>query len=135
DIQHLLIDVTPDFHQRTVAARVTLRFKPIAQPLPELRLDGVDLRVSAVTASEKLMGWQCTTDKVVLTFETPVPAGREVTATIEYSAAPKEGLYFRTPEMGYKPEDSHLFSQGEAIQARHWYPCFDAPNSKFSTEV
>jgi aminopeptidase N len=37
--------------------------------------------------------------------------------------------------MGYKEGDSHLFSQGEAIEARHWYPCFDAPNAKLTSEV
>jgi aminopeptidase N len=55
--------------------------------------------------------------------------------TIAYRAQPTQGIYFRTPEMGYKEGDTHLFSQGEAIEARHWYPCFDAPNAKFTSEV
>jgi aminopeptidase N len=37
--------------------------------------------------------------------------------------------------MGYKEGDTHLFTQGEAIEARHWYPCFDAPNEKFTSEI
>src|SRR5581483_8292195 len=38
-------------------------------------------------------------------------------------------------ELGYDPRDEALFSQGEAIEARRWYPCFDAPNEKFTSEV
>lgn len=53
DILHFALDVTPDFKQRTVSGSATLKFKPIAQPLAELRLDGIDLEVSAVTSSEK----------------------------------------------------------------------------------
>jgi aminopeptidase N len=135
DILHLLIDVTPDFRRRTIAGKVTLQFKPIAKALPELKLDGVNLRVQAVSASEKIQGWQASLDKVTVTFVQPAPPDKEVSVTIEYSAEPREGLYFRTPEMGYQKEDMHLFTQGEAIHARHWYPCFDAPNERFTSEI
>lgn len=135
DILHLKLDVTPDFKERSVAGTVTLRFKPIAKPLAELRLDGVDLRVSEVTSSEKVLGWQATDKEVVLTFDAPVPADKETTVSVTYSAVPKHGLYFRTPEMGYKPEDMHVWTQGEPLEARHWFPCFDAPNEKFTSEV
>ena len=48
DILHLIIDVTPDFKDRTVAGKATLRFAPIAKPFGELRLDAVDLAVSSI---------------------------------------------------------------------------------------
>jgi aminopeptidase N len=37
--------------------------------------------------------------------------------------------------MGYKPGETHVFTQGEAIEARHWYPCYDSPNEKFTSEI
>src|SRR6266567_222710 len=48
DILHLALDVTPDFKQRSVSGKTTLRFKPVAKPFQELRLDGIDLEVSSV---------------------------------------------------------------------------------------
>ncbi|HYV26084.1 MAG TPA: M1 family aminopeptidase [Candidatus Eisenbacteria bacterium] len=135
DILHLALDVTPDFKQRTVAGTATLRFKPIASALDELRLDGIDLQVSSITATEKTQGYQVTDKEVVISFEKPIPAGQEVSVTVVYRAQPSKGLYFRTAEMGYKPEDEHCFTQGEAIEARHWYPSYDSPNEKFTSEV
>lgn len=135
DILHLAIDVTPDFKERSVDAQVTVRFKPIAKSLSELRLDAVDLTVSSVNASEKLSGWHASDKHVTAVFDPPIPADKEATVNIRYSATPKKGLYFRTPEMGYKPEDTHLWTQGEPIEARHWYPSFDAPNEKFTSEI
>ena len=38
--------------------------------------------------------------------------------TVRYTATPRRGLYFRTPELGYPAEDMHLFTQGEAVQSR-----------------
>ncbi|MEY2407968.1 MAG: aminopeptidase [Verrucomicrobiota bacterium] len=135
DIVHLILDVTPDFKAQTVSGKVTIRFKPIAKPLEELRLDGIELSVRDVSCTAKLLGWQATDKNVILTFAEPLPADQEASVTIQYSAVPKHGLYFRTPDMGYKPEDMHVWSQGEPNEARHWFPCFDAPNEKSTSEV
>jgi aminopeptidase N len=135
DIQHLTLDVTPDFKARTISGTATLRFKPIAKALAELTLDGIDLRVSNVTSTEKILGWQATDKNIIITFEPPILADKEASVTIAYSATPEKGLYFRTPEMGYQPGDTHLWTQGEPLEARHWFPSFDAPNEKFTTEV
>lgn len=134
-VLNLAIDVTPDFTNRTVSARTTIKFKPIATPLAELSLDAVRLRVSSVTSSEALLDHQTTDANFIVTFKDPIPADREAWVTIEHTAEPTQGLYFRTPEMGYKPGDTHLFTQGESIEARHWYPCPDAPNQKFTSEI
>ena len=37
--------------------------------------------------------------------------------------------------MGYLPEDTHLWTQGETHEARHWFPSFDYPNERFTSEV
>ena len=135
DLLHLVIDVTPDFKQRSISGQATITFKPIGQPLDELRLNGIDLQVSSVVSSSKLKGYQSTADEVVLTFEKPLPPGVEQKVTIVYTATPGEGLYFRTPEQGYKKGETHLYSQGETIFARHWFPVLDSPNEKLTTEV
>ena len=133
DILHLALDVTPDFKARTVAGTATVSFKPIATPLEELRLDAVELRVASVTSSEKLAAHQVTDREIVFTFAPPIPVGKEARVTVKYSAEPRKGLYFRTPEMGY-PE-THLWTQGEPSEARHWFPSFDHPVEKFTSEM
>jgi aminopeptidase N len=135
DILHLALDVTPDFARRTVAGTATLRFKPIAQPLEQLRLDAVNLSIDAVESEAGIRTYHVAARELIITFATPIPEDREAEVTIRYWTQPEQGLYFRTPELGYRAEDTHLFTQGEAIHARHWYPCFDEPNEKFTSEV
>ncbi len=134
-MEHLVLDITPDFKARNLEGKATLTFRPLLPPVTEVKLDAVDLDVHSLTASEKLAGYQVTTDAIVVTFEAPLPTNKETTVTVSYKAEPKLGIYFRTPEMGYKPGDTHLFSQGEEIEARQWYPGFDAPNGKFTSEM
>lgn len=135
DVLHLALDVTPDFTNRTVEGKAVWTFKPIANPTEQISLDAVELDIHDVTSSEKIAAWQNTDEKLTITFASPIPAGHEASVTITWHAQPKLGLYFRTPEMGYKPGDTHLFTQGEEIEARHWYPSFDFPNTKFTSEV
>ncbi len=135
DILHITIDVTPDFKNRTIAGTTTIKFAPISKPLTEFRLDAADLDVSSVTSNAKIEGYTATDKAITITFEPAVPVGAEATVTIIYEAEPKQGLYFRTPEMGYPEQDTHLFTQGESHTAPHWYPNYDYPNERSSSEV
>jgi aminopeptidase N len=135
EIVHLALDVTPDFEKRTVRGEITFTFKPIGKPLDELRLDGVDLTVHGVECTAKLAGHQVTDKEIVVTFAEPLAPGRETRLTIRYSAQPIKGLYFRVPSNGYRAEDAHIWSQGETTEAPHWFPCYDYPNSKFTSEI
>ena len=132
---HMSLDLTPDFKQRTVSGIVSYTFKPIAKPLAELELNAAEMTIASVESSERIQAWQATADQLIITFVEPVPADKEARVSIHYSAQPEQGLYFRTPELGYKPGDEHLFTQGEATDNRYWFPCPDAPNEKYTTEI
>ena len=134
DLLNLALDVTPDFENGRTPRK---RFSPSSR-LPSLcRSCGWTRSICRWNPSlpPSAAGYQVTDKQLIVTFAEPIPFGKEASVTIRYSAEPSRGLYFRTPEMGYKAGDTHLFTQGEAIEARHWYPCFDAPNEKFTSEI
>lgn len=135
DVQHIKLDVTPDFAHESVAGTATLKFAPIAKPLQSLRLDGINLRVKDVRSSHKVRDWSAGSEDVTIVFDEPIPVDEEAFVEIDYSAEPIEGLYFRTEAMGLKPGDVHCWTQGETHEARHWIPCFDYPNERATTEV
>ncbi|HNQ87047.1 MAG TPA: M1 family aminopeptidase [Verrucomicrobiota bacterium] len=135
DILHLNLDVTPDFKQRSVRGTAILTFRPVQSPLDRLDLDAEALEIDEVTATWAVSDWQNTGHQLNVTFATPLPQDQETRLTVRYRATPKSGLYFRTPDQGYREGETHLFTQGESIEARHWYPGFDAPNEKFTSEI
>ena len=135
DFEHLALDITPDFRQRTIAGDVTLRFRVLQRPVSTLRLDAVDLRITNVTASVAVADWEVTDDAVLIYFNPPLPPASDGWLRLRYTAQPSQGLYFRTPEMGYPPEDEHLWTQGQSTTSRNWFPAFDWPNDKLTSEV
>ncbi len=135
DITWVTIDVTPDFEERTIRGVTTIRFAPISRLLTELKLDAIDLNVASVVSDARIAGYTTTDKSIAITFRPPLLPGEEHSVTIVYDAEPRQGLYFRTPAMGYPPTDVHLFTQGESHDAPHWFPNFDYPNERFSSEV
>jgi aminopeptidase N len=54
---------------------------------------------------------------------------------ISYTAEPKTGLHFRTPNMGYPEAEAHFFTQGETHYHPHWFPSYDYPNERATSEI
>lgn len=135
DLRHITIDVTPDFAAQTLRATTTLSFAPIAKPTRVVELSAVRLRVEEVSSSHTLAEHSSTDERLTLLFEDPIPAGEVVEVSITYHCEPKRGLYFRTAAMGYPEGEDHLWTQGETHEAPHWFPCFDYPNERSTTEV
>lgn len=135
DVLDLALDVTPDFKNRRVSGTATITFQTMLQPVGQLRLDAYDLEVSKITSGPKIESWENTDRALLIHFEKPIPPMRKGKISITYEAEPVKGLYFRTPELGYKKSDMHIWTQGETIEARHWFPCFDAPNEFFTSSI
>ena len=135
DVLHLKLEVTPDFDKRTVSGTSELRFSPIAKAVRVLALDAVDLTIESVESTHELEGHSVEDTKLVLTFKKPIKPSEEAVVTVTYSAQPDTGLYFRTPEMGYPETDVQCWSQGEPEAHRNWFPSYDSPNERFSTEM
>lgn len=136
DVRHIALDITPDFAKRTFSATATIIAQPISKSVKVLALDAVNLQIKKVSCPQfNIEDTVSTRDDLKIVFADAIPIGREFSVTIEYSAQPEAGLYFRTPEMGYPETDTHLWTQGEPHEARHWFPCFDYPNERSTSEV
>jgi len=135
DIKHLKLELTPDFEKRSIAATARLEFSPIATPLTEFRLNAVNLNVIKVESSHPLKDHHNDGEHLTFLFQNPIPANELEVLTITYTAEPRDGLYFRTPSMGYPAGDDHFFTQGEPERHRNWFPSYDFPNERFTSEV
>lgn len=136
DVLHIKIDATPDFSRRTVSATTSITAAPISKPVTLLRLDAKDIQVTEVRCDQvKVADFVSTREDLQILLAEPVAPGTEFTVHIDHHAEPVAGLYFRTPEMGYPASDTHIWTQGETHESRYWFPCFDYPNERSSSEI
>lgn len=163
DVLHYDIRVRLNEAQRTVRGdvRVTLRGLQSSRPgvvaETAITLDAVDMRINEVSvfagrgdAGEETVlpvhdrhtwsegGW--TYDSTTLRVQLPgmrenITPDDTVTIRVQYSCRPSKGLFFIQPDVSYPDNPRQIWTQGQAENNRHWFPCYDYPNDKATSEV
>ncbi len=132
DIQHIALAVEIDPSKRTVAGTSTLRGSVIAPGARTIELDAVELQIEKVTIGGKPAVFRHDGKKL----RVDLPSGTtDLVIAIAYKGSPRRGLYFVAPDDGYPDKPVQAWTQGQDEDSRHWFPCFDAPNEKATSEV
>ena len=150
DIRHIRLDLNVDLVNKTVDATAFLRFHTM-HPTRHIPLDAVGFEVSQVAlgaVNETVRDnpeqdnprppLQFRHDGKKLDIDLPAewPADREGWLVVSYRVRrPKEGLYFFGPTATEPNVPLTVWSQGESITNRYWFPCLDTPNQKQTTEL
>ncbi len=135
DVEHLKVDMIPDFQKRSIYSTATIDFEVIAKPFRSLILHGIDLEILNVTSNNKIESFDTDDAIITILFEKELPLNQKHYVSIEYRAKPKDGLFWRTPELGYPKESMQIHSHGQMHRHRHWIPSFDYPNEKATSEI
>jgi len=136
DIKHIKLELSLDFENETMNGRATTTLAPVGKPLGEIVLDSIDLDISSVAVDNgSELDFEVTEDKLKIFLPRPAEPGVDFSVAVTYSAKPVRGVHFRTERMGYKPEETQAWTQGEPEDARFWFPCFDYPNERATTEM
>ncbi len=135
DVEHVKIDIAPDFDAKTLTGTCTLTVRPINEGTKFVELDACEMSISGVKVGSKSARHEYDGQKLTIFFE-PVPAAdRELEIAVAYSTKPRRGAYFVGPDEKYPDKHREMWTQGQDEDSRFWFPCFDYPNEKASSEV
>lgn len=138
DVQHYIIRVSFNRARKRVIGDTTIRLKPLSDGLTQAEFDAEDMAFEAVTleGSEKPLRYRVANDKVIVTFDKPYSSADVIGVRFKYTATPKKGVYFveRKVVDGRELNPAQIWTQGEADEAHHWFPSFDFPSDKATTE-
>lgn len=135
DIQHIALAIDVDPAKRSVAGTATLRGRVIAPGTRALELDAVELVIEGVTALGSPVVWKHDGRRLRIELAAPLSAGAELVVAVAYHGAPRRGLYFIGPDEGYPGKPVQVWTQGQDVDSRYWFPCVDTPNEKATSEV
>ena len=135
DIKHIKLEVALDFAARRIAGTATHTLAAILDGLTQLEFDAAEMEVGAVRVGGEPHSFDHSDDKLRIRLERALKAGDEVEVAIDYSAKPRRGLYFIGPDSGYPDKPLEAWTQGEDEDSRYWFPCYDYPNDRVTSEV
>ena len=131
--QHAKIELSLDMPRKRITGSCTLTIIPIRPGLNRVVLDACSMEIHEVS----LDGSKCEFeyDQERLAINPSVPLSGSHTLKITYSSTPNEGIYFIEPDKEHPEKEVQAWTHSEAEFARYWFPCYDNPNDKFTSEV
>ncbi|HJQ69932.1 MAG TPA: M1 family aminopeptidase [Blastocatellia bacterium] len=140
DVEHTRLELELDQEEGRVRGRATITVRPFADGLSEVWFDAAEMSFSRVAIKrgrrwKEARSFKTYEEKVWIALDESPREGRPLTILLEYSCRPRAGLYFIRPDEANPDQPVQVWSQGEAADNHYWFPCFDHPNDKMTSEV
>ena len=139
DVLHYTIRTRFDATAKTVFGDETVTLKPLDAGFKSFALDASDMEVEAVTLVGKgaPLKWTQPPDRLAITLDRAYEPSDSISVRIRYRAEPQRGLYFISSKRGsgghlFRP--AQIWTQGEPEENHHWFPCYDFPDDKATSE-
>jgi aminopeptidase N len=136
DVQHYIIRTKFDVRRKTVDGQVTISLKPLANGFRTFELDAEGMKIeSVVTASGARLTSYQQNARLRISLDRPYASSETIAFTITYRTRPRRGLYFISAraEGGYV-RPAQIWTQGEPEENHFWFPCYDFPDDKATSE-
>lgn len=136
DTEHIRLDLKLDIERETVRGLCQVRLRAITSNAKEMVFDAVNFRIQDVRWNGKRISYQYKDGKLRVSNRTPVKEGQVVHIDIKYQIVrPVLGLYFIKPDKNYPKRAIQVWTQGEDEYARYWFPCYDSPGDRTTSEI
>jgi aminopeptidase N len=132
--ENTILKVRFDFDKGIVYGQATNVVHPKADGLATVAFDSVGLNYSAVTVNGAPAKYRVADDHLYVDLAAPAKAGDRLEVVSTYTATPSRGIYFIRPDKYYPKMQPEIWSQGEMIDNRRWFPTWDEPNEKTPIE-
>jgi aminopeptidase N len=135
DFERMRLSVEFEPEKGLVKGKITHFFTPIRATVDSFYLDGPGITIKEVKLNGKDIKYKSDANGISFFPSTILKWGEKDSLAITYEATPRKGLYF----IGWNDPNNlsrkQIWSQGQGIDNRHWFPCYDTPNDKLLTEV
>ncbi|MDJ0974495.1 MAG: M1 family aminopeptidase [Planctomycetota bacterium] len=136
DIQHTALDIRLDPAVTHIEGTVSHTVKALDDDTREVRLHADELTIEGVEAADGTpLPFRHVGEDLHVSLERPLEAGEETTVRVRYHGTPRRGIYFIRPDEAYPDKPVQAWTQGQDEDSKYWFPCFDHPSEKMSTEV
>jgi aminopeptidase N len=137
DVLNYTIRTRFDVPNRAVTGDETVTLRPLASGFKSFDLDASTMKVEAVTLADSNAALQFTQppDKLSITLDRAYEPAESINVRIHYRATPQKGLYFiQQARNSSLAKPAQIWSQGEPEENHYWFPCYDFPDDKSTSE-
>ena len=140
DSLHIKLELNVDLERKFVDGLATIEVEAMRE-VSSITLDAMDLGVSSVTVTRADHGtsnidFDNDGEHITIPLGVPLKPGERATLSVKYTVDdPQSGLHFFAPSKDEPDVPYVVWSQGESVTNSYWFPCFDHPNERQTTEL
>ncbi|MDH7515563.1 MAG: M1 family aminopeptidase [Bacteroidota bacterium] len=136
DILHYRIELSFREEEGRVMGKTTVVFRPLRPDLSTLELDAAEMTIHGVaSAAGKPLRYTYDSARLSIMLDRPLGYGEQAAVAIRYECVPKRGMYFIRPNETRPKDPRQIWTQGQRENNRYWFPCYDFPNDKATSEI
>ena len=136
NVHHIKLEVSFNIPEKKVIGTASTTISAITNGLSTVEYDAIELKIKRVRLeSGQTLAFEVEDEKLRVRVGKELAAGEKVTTVVEYEATPRRGLYFIGPDEFYPDKPVQIWSQGQDQDSRYWFPCYDFPNQRATSEV
>ncbi len=136
DVIHYKLDIRVDEVAKSISGKTTITLIPQFPKLETVLLNAGEMTIKRVTINNGAeLKFDSTTYMLNVHLDKSYSWKDTLRLTVEYSCNPKRGMTFYAPDSGYPNKRWQFWSQGEDTTNHFWFPCYDYPNDKATSEV
>ncbi|MCC7430543.1 HEAT repeat domain-containing protein [bacterium] len=136
NIAHQKLEVSFDAEKEKICGVCSFTFNPVNDKLEKVTLDSVGLNILKVTLENQEVEFKTKKETLEISFGKELNSAQSYVLSVTYDVtSPEKGAFFIKPDEGYPTKEVQVWTQGEPEENRYWYPSYDAPNQKWTTEA
>lgn len=135
---HISLDVRFVPREGRVIGKETLLFTPIQPLIDSVYLDapGIAIRRVLLDKASVNVSFDTTAKGVIIRFpKQKLKWDDKHSLDIEYEATPRKGLYFVGWNDDRNLSRKQIWTQGQGVDNRYWFPCYDDVDDKVISET
>ena len=135
DVLHYKVDIRLDEAKKSVSGTTSITLTSLGTSLDSIILDAERLTIQSVSLSGNWLDFSNDSHELTLHLPRPMSPSDTLTIAIAYSCTPTKGLYFIQPDSTDPTRRHQIWTQGEDTDNRYWFPCYDFPDDKATSEI
>jgi aminopeptidase N len=135
DVLHYRIEVSFDEPQKMVIGKVTTTLVPYLPAFDVINFDAEQMQIRRVQLRGKDLKFTEAPKNLLIHLDRTYSFRDTITVSVEYTCTPTKGIYFVQPDSGYPDKPRQIWTQGEDMDNHFWFPCYDFPNDKATSEI
>lgn len=140
DVGHIKLTVDINIEEKQLNGIAEIRLKPLNSNFSTVVLDAKELDIRSVSivndVTPTLLKFVNESPKLMIQLDKAYPYDQIITLIVEYQVKePNRGLFFIQPDKNYPEKPYQAWTQGEDEENSYWFPCYDYPNDKSTSEM